>query len=438
MPGNYALNKHENINNPIIIVITDLKAMKKKKIFYQLSVMMFMQYFIYAVWWVPFAAYLKNTLTLTTLQVTLILCSVAIGSMASAFIGIIVDRRFASQKVLAVLNLLTALSLLIVTQQTSFIGLMISVTLVMLFYMPTQSLTSSIAMTHIPAEQFPRMRLLGTLGWIAAGGFSIVAINILKMDSFDLTIYPLYCGVGAGVVAVILNLFLPDTPPKGDRSQKISVKDVLGLKTLSLLKNKNYNVFIFISLLAIIPFTLYHLLGSMFFADVNVKYITVTMNWGQVAEMFFLFITTTILLKCGFKKTLLFGLIAMLIRYTSFYFGVELGQTWLYYIGILTHGLIFGLFFVGGQVYTDKVAPKEIRAQAQGFLFFLVWGIGYLAGTLFNGFILENFKTEGAHNWSLMFGISSVFTLVIIILFVILFKPVKMQEEPVKQEMNNL
>lgn len=129
-----------------------------------------------------------------------------------------------------------------------------------------------------------------------------------------------------------------------------------------------------LTFLSIIPFTLYHVYGSMILADEQVRNITVTMNFGQLAEMFFLVITTTILVKSGIKNTLIFGMIAMLVRYGAFFFGAETGQQWFYYIGIIVHGLIFGLFYVGGQVYTDNVAPKDMKAQAHGLLFFLVWG----------------------------------------------------------------
>ena len=398
--------------------------MKNKKNLFQLYIMMFMQYFIFAVWWVPFAAYLSNKLQLEVFQVSLILCAMAIGSMASPFIGFIADRRFPAQKVLAVLNLLTAALVFLATQQTAFSGLMITVTLVMLCYMPTWSLTSSIAMTHIDAEQFPRIRLIGTIGWVASGLFSLTAIYIFKLEIFDGTSLPLYCGAIAGLVAAVLNLFLPDTPPIQNETKKLSMNDIFGLRVLFTLKSKNFNIFIFLSFLAIIPFTLYHVYGSMFFANEQVKNITITMNWGQVAEMLFLFIATGILIKCGFKKTLLFGLVAMLLRYLSFYLGVELGQQWWYSIGILSHGLIFGLFFVCGQVYTDRVVPKEMRAQAQGFLSFVIWGAGYLIGTLLNGFMIGNYRFEEKCDWSILFIISSVFTLLLIGLLIMLFKPV--------------
>lgn len=147
----------------------------------QLCVMMFLQYMLSAVWWVPLAAYLSHTLKLEVYQISLVLSSMAIGAMASSFIGAIADRYFAAEKILAVLNVLTGIFLLIAARQDAFPGLMVSVVLAMLCHMPTQSLTSTIAMQHAPAEQFPRIRMFGSVGWVASGIFSIVALHCLHL-----------------------------------------------------------------------------------------------------------------------------------------------------------------------------------------------------------------------------------------------------------------
>lgn len=389
---------------------------------FRLGVMMFMQYVLLAVWWVPMAAYLANTLKLEMHQVSLILSSMAIGSMASPFIGVIADRYAASEKVLAMLNLATGVLLLFATQQTHFTGLLVSVMLAMLCYMPTWSLTSAIAMRHAPASQFPRIRVLGSVGWVASGIFSQVAIHVFDVSIFDGTALPLYCGAAIGFVAAALNLFLPHTPATDDKSRKLSVKDVLGLNVISMLKERNFFIFMLISFLAVIPFNLYHLYGSMFLSDMNVKYITVTMNWGQFAEMFFLVITTTVMIKYGIRKTLIFGLIAMVVRYATFYLGVALDQQAYYITGILVHGLIFGLFFVGGQVYTDQAAPDNMKAQAQGFLSFAVWGAGYLIGTFLNGYLIDVFRLGDACDWETLFIISTLSTCALLGLLALLFK----------------
>jgi len=246
----------------------------------------------------------------------------------------------------------------------------------------------------------------------------MVAIHVFKAPVFDGTVLPLFCGVGAAFVAALFNIFLPKTPPTANKSAKYSIADIFGLRVISALKNKHFNRFILISFLTVIPFSLFYTYGSQFLADENFKYITVTLNWGQFAELFFLFITTSILIKYGFKKALLFGLTAMFIRYIALYSGVELGQPWLYSIGILTHGLIFGLFFVAGQVYTDKLVPQEFRAQAQGFLSFVIWGIGIFAGNLFSGWLIDYTQSD----WSFLFLMASVCTVVVIVLLFMFFR----------------
>ena len=147
----------------------------------QLCTMMFMQYMLSAVWWVPLAAYLSHTLKLEVYQVSLVLSAMAIGAMASSFIGAIADRYFAAEKILAVLNLLTGIFLLLAAQQTTFAPLMACVVLAMLCHMPTQSLTSTIAMSHTPSEQFPRIRMFGSVGWVASGIFSVVALHVMHL-----------------------------------------------------------------------------------------------------------------------------------------------------------------------------------------------------------------------------------------------------------------
>ena len=354
----------------------------------QLCTMMFMQYMLSAVWWVPLAAYLSHTLKLEVYQVSLVLSAMAIGAMASSFIGAIADRYFAAEKISAGLD---------IAQQISFVPLMTCVVLAMLCHMPTQSLTSTIAMSHTPSEQFPRIRMFGSVGWVSSGIFSVIALHVMHLSAFDDTNLPMYCGAAICFV--------------------------------SLMKDKNYRAFMILTFLAIIPFNLYHVYGSMILADEHVQNITVTLNLGQLAEMFFLVITTSILIKSGIKNTLIFGMIALVVRYASFYIGAETGLQWFYYIGIIVHGLIFGLFFVGGQVYTDNVAPKEMKAQAQGLLFFLVWGIGFLIGTLWNGWLIGLFRDGDKCDWPIVFAISTVFSFILLILFVFLFKPVALKTD---------
>lgn len=394
----------------------------------QLCLMMFLQYMLSAVWWVPLAAYLAKC-NFEVYQISLVLCSMAIGAMASSFIGSIADRYFSGEKILSVLNVLTGIFLLFAAQQNQFVPLMICVVGAMLCHMPTQSLTSTIAMHHAASEQFPRIRLFGSIGWVASGIFSLVAFHLLHLSAFDDTNLPMYCGAAVCFIAAIANLTLPNTPPASSDKKKLSFMDITGFRVFSLImRDRNYRTFMTLTFLSIIPFTLYHVYGSLILSEANVQHITVTLNLGQLAEMFFLVITTSILLRSGIKKTLIFGLLALTVRYIAFFLGAETSMQWFYYIGIIVHGLIFGLFYVGGQVYTDNVAPEGMKATAQGLLFFLVWGVGFLIGTLLNGWLIDMFRDGAGCDWPVLFAISSVVSFILLVAFGIFFRPTTLRK----------
>lgn len=396
--------------------------MKKKTYlnFFQLSLMLFLQFMLFAVWWVPLAAYLTN-IGVEGTQKALILSSMALGCLASPLVGSLADRYFNGEKLLSVLNLLTAVLLFFAARQNEPGLLFVFLLLAMIVYMPSWGLTSAIAMTHAPAEQFPRIRVFGSIGWVVSGVFSLVAVNYFNLD-FDGTNLPLYCGAGVAALAGLVNLTLPKTPP-AKQAGGSSVSDLLGLRSLSLMKDKNFAVFIVISLLAMIPFALYWSFASQFLQDKGFKYLTITMNWGQFAEMFFMIIVPVVLKKFGVRLTMIMGLVALLIRYIAFYFGGFADMPILYFVAILVHGVIYGFFFVGGQVYIHKKVPEELNAQAQGFIFLVTFGLGLLIGNFVNGKLIETFTdVSGQVNWDQVWAITCVVTLVVLILFSLFFR----------------
>jgi len=360
----------------------------------RLSAMMFLQFMLIAVFWVPLAGYLTNTLKFTVGQMTFIMSTMAFGCLLSPIIGMIADRHFASQKVLAVLNLLSAVMLAIAAFQTSATGMFVALLLQQLCYMPTWGLTSSIAMTHSPAEKFPQVRAFGSFGWVAAAIFSLIGAWFFKMANFDATNAPLLCAAGTSLVGALLALGLPHTPPPA-KGQKSSIVDVLGLRAAPLMKQFDFAAFIIISTLVMIPFMIYFNLNSMFLQDQGFRFITLTMNLGQLGEIFFMLLIPLALARMGVKWAMMLGLITMVIRYTVFWFGAVSDTTALYYVAIVIHGIIFGFFFVGGQIYVDKKARKEIRAQAQGFLFLITFGIGALLSMQINNRLIAAYSSTG-------------------------------------------
>ena len=357
----------------------------------RLSVMMLLQYMMFAVFWVPLAAYLTN-MNVEGMYKATILSSMALGCLVAPLICMIADRHFSSQKVLTVLNFACAVLLLLASKQATPMMLFIFLVLAMFCYMPTWSLTNAIAMANSPAEKFPQIRVFGSIGWVASGIFSLVAFKLFE-TKIDGTSIPLMCGAGTALLAALLNTTLPDTPPPS-KGKEASIIDALGLRALTLMKDFNFALFIIISMLVMIPFTIYFSFGSQFLQDQGFEYITVTMNWGQLVEIFLMLLVPFALAKFGVKKTMLIGLAALLARYVSFWGGGMLNQNSLYFLGILVHGIIFGFFFVGGQVYVDKKAPPEIRAQAQGLIVLICFGIGMLIGTYGNAAMIDSMSAK--------------------------------------------
>jgi nucleoside transporter len=393
-----------------------------------LGIMMFLQYMMFAVWWVPLAAYLTN-MGVGGVQKSLVLSSMALGCMVSPIIGMMADRYFDGQKVLAILNLTTSGFLLLSGLTSNPNWLFVFLLLAMFCYMPTWSLTSSIAMSHTQSEQFSRIRVFGSVGWVVSGIFSLIVVRMFYR-SFDGTNLPFFFASVIGLVAVVFNLFLPVTPPRG-KENKISVIDALGLRTLLLMKDRNFSVFIILSFLSMIPFSMYWSYCSEFLLDRNYKYISITMNIGQLVEMLFLLTVSFSIRKFGLRNTMALGLLALLLRYTGFYTGSYTNISAFYLIGILVHGLIFGYFYLGGQIYIDQKAPSELKSQAQGFIFFVTFGLGLLAGNFISGQVIEHFSVltdvVRTYDWNSIWGITSLMSAALFCAFIILFKGYKIK-----------
>jgi nucleoside transporter len=386
----------------------------------RLSIMMFLQYMMFAAWFVQLAAYLDIIGVKGNLK-SLIIGSMPLGCLVAPVFCMIADRHFASQKVLMILNLCCAALFFLGGLQTNPIALFVILLLAMLCYMPTWSITNAIAMANAPSEKFPQIRVFGSIGWVAAAVFSLVAVNVFGTKSIDGTAIPLYCGAGTALLAALLNLTLPDTPPPA-KGKPSSVVDVLGLRALTLLKDRNFALFMLLAMLVMLPFTMYFSLGSQFFKSQGFEQVTAIMSLGQFAEMFFMLLVPMALARYGAKWAMGAGLVALLVRYAAFLGGGVLHLIPLYYVAILVHGVIYGFFFVGGQVYVDKKAAPEIRAQAQGLLALMQYGIGMLVGTFFNVKLIDMYTVDKVTNWNTIWVIITVMMAVLLAAYYLLFR----------------
>jgi nucleoside transporter len=406
----------------------------------QLSTMMFVEFFIWGVWYVTMGTYL-GTLKFTGPDVGSAYSAAGWAAMISPFfIGMVADRFFAAQKVLGVLHLLGAVLMLALTQikdaQPLFVATLGSewafavwmpsrfflvLLAYSLCYMPTLALVNAISFNQMtdPGKEFPNVRVLGTLGWIAAG----LLIGFMKLEK---TVVPMQIAAGVSVLMGVYAFFLPNTPPK-TTGKKPTIRDILGLDALKLMKDMSFSVFIIASLLICIPLTFYYNWANPFFNEIGMVNAAGKQTMGQMSEVFFMLLIPFFLIRVGIKKTLLIGMLAWVVRYVFFAFGDNGSLVSLLYGGILLHGICYDFFFAAGQIYVDKKAPAEIRASAQGFIGFVTYGVGMVVGAYVAGFIVQHYAvvTDGVasgHVWKSIWLIPAAMAGAVLLAFALMFR----------------
>jgi nucleoside transporter len=402
----------------------------------RLSTMMFVLYFIYGSWLVTLGTYMGQSLGFDGKQVGLVYSTPALAAIVSPFfVGMVADRFFATERVLAVLHLLGAVLLFLVTRQTEFWPFFATMLAYTLVFMPTLALANSLSFDHIAdtARDFPRIRVLGTIGFIVVG-------TLIGRLHADATALPLLMGVGASVLLALYSLTLPHTPPHA-AGKPLSVRDVLGLDALALLRDRSFAVFVLGSFLLCIPLQFYYAFANPFLNEVGMPEAAFKMTFGQWSEIGFMVLMPFFLVRLGVKWMLLVGMLAWTVRYALFAFGYGGGAEyvpWMLYLGILLHGVCYDFFFVTGQIYVDQRADLRIRAAAQGFIAFVTLGAGQYVGSLLSGVVVDaNARTVGGvvtHDWYSIWLVPAAGALVVLAIFAVLFKPTPLRAQPAVEE----
>ena len=400
----------------------------------RLSAMMFIQYFIYGAWLVTLGTFLGTSLGATGTEVGLAYMMPAIAAILSPFIvGMIADRFFATEKVLAALHLTGAVLLYVATTQhsfTAFVWLFFAYTLC---YLPTLALTNSISFDNMndPSRDFPRIRVLGTIGFIAIQ----LTIGWLSADA---TALPLRIGAVTSVLMALYCLTLPHTPPH-NAGKPLSVRDVLGLDALVLLKDRSFAVFILGSFLLCIPLQFYYAFANPFLNEIGVPAAAGKMSLGQMSEIGFMLLMPWFLVRLGVKRMLLLGMAAWTARYLFFAYGNAGPGMWMLYLGILLHGVCYDFFFVTGQIYVDQRAPIQVRAAAQGFIALVTLGAGQAIGSIVSGRVVDAYAISAnasagvaaQHDWRGIWIVPAIGALVVLLIFAVLFRARSNAVEPI-------
>ena len=409
----------------------------------RLSAMMFLQYAFQGIWIIPLATYL-SAVGFSDGDIGSAYGMVAIGFIvAPFFVGMVADRFFAAQKVLGVLNILAAGLLFLAARVavaadgTAQPGLFAWVMLAhCMCYTPSWALTNTIALNQMsnPGKQFPSIRVMGTIGWIVVSAVSLFSAKITGAVGYEgnieATNLPMILGSVIGLATGLFAFTLPSTPAK-KIDKKVTFGDILGVKALALFKDRNFAVFALSSFLIMFAGLFYWNFCNLFLNELDMKFAMFKQSMGQMAELVFLLLMPWFFARWGVKRMLLIGFWAWILRFICFSFGDLGSSTYLLYSGLLLHGVCFDFFFVTGQLYTDKKAPKEIQASAQGLLSLITFGAGWLVGSKLSGYIVGKYavtemvegveKTVG-HDWNTVWLYPAGLAFAFMLLFVFTFK----------------
>ena len=388
---------------------------------FKLSTFMFLQYFIWSSWYMTLGAYL-GTLNFTGTEIGASYGAFAWGAILSPFIvGLIADRFFASEKIIAVLGIAGGLVMLYIPQLKTFGSVYPTLILYCTLYAPTLALGNSISMTHLAdaKKDFPFVKIFSAVGWIAGG----VVLSQLKGEQSALQYY---LAGGTSMVFGLFALTLPHTPPK-KKGQNVPLSEVLGLDALALLKKPTFAIFILCMFLICIPLYFYFVNMGTYLTQLKWEGMAQKMTLAQVSDIVFLVLLPLMLKKLGYKKTIFLGILAWAARYFMLSASAASTGTVLIFGAILLHGICYDFLFIAGQLYVDDEANERIRGAAQGLIAIILWGFGSLVGTYLAGYFMDQHKLAApkgdiTHDWSAIWATPAWIAVVVLVLFVIFFR----------------
>ena len=385
----------------------------------RLQFMVFLHYFVWGAWYATLSAYLNSGLKFEGGQIGLAYGTVAIGAMVSPFFaGIVADRFFATQRLLGCLHLLGAVLLYYVSTVKTFSAFYPALIAYTISYMAGHGLTNTLTLHHArnPAKEFPKVMLMGSVGWIAAG----LTLSALKLED---NAGMFHLAAGAALVMGLYSFTLPHTPPKG-AGAPVNFRTMLGLDALRLMRERSFCTFMVCSFLICVPLSFYFSWMGSFLTELNIPNVAAKMTIGQVSDVVFLMLLPALLLRLGVKGILLVGMAAWAVRFGLFtLFDQSREALWMLFVGIGVHGMCYDYIFVMGRMYVDRHATVEIRGAAQGFHAFVTLGAGMFVGTWLAGEVGQHYTStaSAAHAWQSIWLVPAVMSAVLIFVFAGLF-----------------
>ena len=399
----------------------------------RLGVMMFLQFFVWGGWFVTLGSFLAANLHASGTQSALAYSTQSWGAIiAPVFAGLIADRYLNAERLLGMIHLIGGVLLYRIGGAREFGGLYPLLLGYMILYMPTLALVNAVAFRQMdnPSRHFSRVRVWGTLGWIAAGLvisylFGWDSTAALAAGELRKTFY--MCSIASFVLGAY-SFTLPATPPVVKRDARVGLRELLSLDAIGLLRVPNFLVFFVASILICIPLAFYYQNANQFLTEIHVASATGKQTLGQVSEVGFMLLIPFCLVRLGLKATLLVGMGAWALRYVLFAFGNAHELVWMLLIGIALHGVCYDFFFVSGQIFTDAKAGVHYKSAAQGLITMATYGVGMLIGFSLAGVVSDAYVQSGIHDWRAIWLYPAVCAAVIFAAFTLSFKNERLTE----------
>jgi NHS family xanthosine MFS transporter len=395
----------------------------------RLTLMNFLQFFVWGAWLISLGGYMIVTLKFTGGQVGSIYATMGIASLfMPALMGIIADKWVNAERVFGMCHLIGAILLFLASQATDFSSMYIIMLLVSLFYMPTIALDNTVSYNVLEQnsydiiKDFPSIRVWGTIGFITA---------MWVVDFAHWTVSPmqLYVSSAASLLLGIYAFTMPKCRPENTKKGGSFISS-LGLDALVLFKQRKMTIFFIFSLLLGASLQITNTFGEPFLHDFAkifsdtfaVKHPGILMSISQMSETLFILTIPFFLRKFGIKKVMLMSMFAWVFRFGLFGVGNPGSGLWLLILSMLIYGMAFDFFNISGSLFVEKEADPKIRASAQGLFMIMTNGLGAFIGGMGSGWIVDYFTSDGIRNWQGIWFTFAAYALVVGILFMILFK----------------
>jgi NHS family xanthosine MFS transporter len=399
----------------------------------RLTLMSFMQFFVWGAWLITIGTYCFNAKGWTGEQFGAIFSTLAISSIfMPALAGILADKWLNAERLYGLLHIFYGIVLFFVPQVNDPDTLYYVILLAMIFYMPTISLSNSISYQILKSKQynvvkdFPPIRVWGTIGFIAAMWITNLTGSKANANQF------LIGAVGA-IALGVYSFTLPKCPPQKSISKDASLIEILGLNAFRLFASYKMALFFIFAMFLGGALQLTNMYGDSFLDDFKnipayadsfvVRYSTIIMSISQISETLFILTIPFFLRKFGIKNVMLFSMIAWVLRFGLFAYGNPDERLWMIILSMIVYGLAFDFFNISGSLFVETTTDPKMRASAQGLFMMMTNGFGAYLGSKVSGFVIDRyFSGSEGKDWHGIWLSFSVYALIVAMLFALLFR----------------